>query len=492
MIKGIDGHGYYDRLVVPIIENTARECDLADRMAARDRSLSKSHAVLVRRHGVYIWGRDWVHAKTQAECYHYLFEAAVRMAQLGVDASAAGVRAKRRSAARVRVGGVSNESALARRRGAIGDTDELGARTACTTRSSAPTTRATQAAARCAQGRSAATSSKTSSSSSPSTPNLDAICAKFVDEHFHDDDEVRFVLEGEGIFDIRSRDDRWMRVVGRAGDLIVVPKDRHHRFMLTEQKTDPLRAPVPGQERLGAALSRGVARGRPAFNRPAPAQRNAEQLEVALSDLVEADGSPWPAMWVNCSAPLRRAPRTQPARSGEVAHDHVGQVAASRSSPWPGRVGLDRRADHARHGVDQQEHRAIDVGRRMRSCDREQMPAANLGQVLLEAVHFVSSPTFGTSWQSTWCSCGSTGRRSIIPRTSSRARRRGWAAVAATARVERLAHPVEVALDERGDQRLLAGEVLVERADAHAGGVARCGWCWRGRSPPRPGRGRSP
>ena len=48
---------------------------------------------------------------------------------------------------------------------------------------------------------------------------------------------MRFVLEGEGIFDIRSRDDRWMRVVVEQGDLIVVPKDRHHRFMLTETKT---------------------------------------------------------------------------------------------------------------------------------------------------------------------------------------------------------------------------------------------------------------
>jgi 1,2-dihydroxy-3-keto-5-methylthiopentene dioxygenase len=71
----------------------------------------------------------------------------------------------------------------------------------------------------------------------PDTPNLDAICAKFVDEHFHDDDEVRFVLEGEGIFDIRSRDDRWMRVAVEPGDLIVVPKDRHHRFLLTDAKT---------------------------------------------------------------------------------------------------------------------------------------------------------------------------------------------------------------------------------------------------------------
>ena len=87
MIKGLAGHGYYDRVQVPIIDNTARECDLADRMAQAMQEYPKSHAVLVRRHGVYIWGRDWVHAKTQAECYHYLFEAAVRMRQLGLDAS---------------------------------------------------------------------------------------------------------------------------------------------------------------------------------------------------------------------------------------------------------------------------------------------------------------------------------------------------------------------------------------------------------------------
>jgi 1,2-dihydroxy-3-keto-5-methylthiopentene dioxygenase len=70
----------------------------------------------------------------------------------------------------------------------------------------------------------------------PQTPNLDAICAKFVDEHFHDEDEVRFVLEGRGIFDIRSNDDEWMRIEVEEGDLIIVPKDRHHRFMLTDEK----------------------------------------------------------------------------------------------------------------------------------------------------------------------------------------------------------------------------------------------------------------
>ena len=71
----------------------------------------------------------------------------------------------------------------------------------------------------------------------PDTPGLDELCAKFVREHHHDEDEVRFVLDGAGTFDIRSHDDGWMRVQVEQGDLIVVPARRHHRFMLTDQQT---------------------------------------------------------------------------------------------------------------------------------------------------------------------------------------------------------------------------------------------------------------
>ena len=84
MIKGIEGMSYHDRLVVPIIENTARECDLAASLEAAIVAYPETRAVLVRRHGVYAWGKDWMQAKTQAECYDYLFRTAAEMRRLGI------------------------------------------------------------------------------------------------------------------------------------------------------------------------------------------------------------------------------------------------------------------------------------------------------------------------------------------------------------------------------------------------------------------------
>ncbi|KAE8733618.1 putative bifunctional methylthioribulose-1-phosphate dehydratase/enolase-phosphatase E1 [Hibiscus syriacus] len=85
MIKGIQGHGYYDELVVPIIENTAYENELTDSLVKAIDAYPKTTAVLVRNHGIYVWGDSWISAKTQAECYHYLFDAAIKLRQLGLD-----------------------------------------------------------------------------------------------------------------------------------------------------------------------------------------------------------------------------------------------------------------------------------------------------------------------------------------------------------------------------------------------------------------------
>ncbi|XP_068640113.1 probable bifunctional methylthioribulose-1-phosphate dehydratase/enolase-phosphatase E1 1 isoform X2 [Aristolochia californica] len=85
MIKGIQGHGYHDELVVPIIENTAHEGELTESLSQAIEAYPKTTAVLVRNHGIYVWGDSWISAKTQAECYHYLFDAAIKLHQLGLD-----------------------------------------------------------------------------------------------------------------------------------------------------------------------------------------------------------------------------------------------------------------------------------------------------------------------------------------------------------------------------------------------------------------------
>src|SRR5574341_816611 len=42
----------------------------------------------------------------------------------------------------------------------------------------------------------------------PETPNLEAMLAKFRSEHWHDEAEVRFILEGRGIFFIHRSEER--------------------------------------------------------------------------------------------------------------------------------------------------------------------------------------------------------------------------------------------------------------------------------------------
>ncbi|XP_052716742.1 methylthioribulose-1-phosphate dehydratase-like isoform X2 [Crassostrea angulata] len=93
MIKGIKKcksgqyYRYDEELVVPIIENTPFEEDLKERMSCAMTDYPESCAVLVRRHGVYVWGESWQKAKTMCECYDYLFDIATQMKSVGLDPS---------------------------------------------------------------------------------------------------------------------------------------------------------------------------------------------------------------------------------------------------------------------------------------------------------------------------------------------------------------------------------------------------------------------
>jgi 1,2-dihydroxy-3-keto-5-methylthiopentene dioxygenase len=67
---------------------------------------------------------------------------------------------------------------------------------------------------------------------SPDTPNHDVMLAKFSREHWHDEDEVRFIIEGRGLFHVHPKDGPVFAIEVEAGDLIRVPSGTHHWFDL--------------------------------------------------------------------------------------------------------------------------------------------------------------------------------------------------------------------------------------------------------------------
>ena len=67
---------------------------------------------------------------------------------------------------------------------------------------------------------------------SPTTPGLDEMLAKFNREHWHDEDEVRFIIAGHGLFHIHSTTGAVLAIEVEPGDLIRVPRGTLHWFNL--------------------------------------------------------------------------------------------------------------------------------------------------------------------------------------------------------------------------------------------------------------------
>ncbi len=70
----------------------------------------------------------------------------------------------------------------------------------------------------------------------PQTPGLDAMLARFSREHTHDEDEVRFILSGSGVFHIHPEGSPVAAIEVEAGDLIRVPRGTLHWFDLCADK----------------------------------------------------------------------------------------------------------------------------------------------------------------------------------------------------------------------------------------------------------------
>ncbi len=66
----------------------------------------------------------------------------------------------------------------------------------------------------------------------PQTPGLEAMLNKFNSEHWHDEDEVRFIIQGRGLFHIHPRQGPVVAIEVEAGDLLRVPRGTWHWFDL--------------------------------------------------------------------------------------------------------------------------------------------------------------------------------------------------------------------------------------------------------------------
>ena len=71
----------------------------------------------------------------------------------------------------------------------------------------------------------------------PTTAGLDEMLGKFNREHWHDEDEVRFIVKGRGLFHIAPESADVVSIEMEPGDMIRVPRGTKHWFDLCGDRT---------------------------------------------------------------------------------------------------------------------------------------------------------------------------------------------------------------------------------------------------------------
>jgi methylthioribulose-1-phosphate dehydratase len=75
MLKGLDGVGTHEHHEwLPILDNTQDWAAAVPQVEAMLTEHPDAHGFLIRRHGLYTWGRDLAEAKRQVESLEFLFE----------------------------------------------------------------------------------------------------------------------------------------------------------------------------------------------------------------------------------------------------------------------------------------------------------------------------------------------------------------------------------------------------------------------------------
>jgi methylthioribulose-1-phosphate dehydratase len=75
MLKGLEGVATHEhREWLPIIDNTQDWAAAAPRVEALLAEHPEAHGLLIRRHGLYTWGRDLAQARRHVEILEFLFE----------------------------------------------------------------------------------------------------------------------------------------------------------------------------------------------------------------------------------------------------------------------------------------------------------------------------------------------------------------------------------------------------------------------------------
>lgn len=229
MIKGITGYKNSEFCRIPIIENTEYETELTDRLRNAIIEYPRAWAVLVRNHGIYVWGNTWQKAKNHVECYEFLFKAVLKMKKHGFNIPTTIqpdiIRAWVVDKEREQIEDVRNDLQEKNVRWVdIKELNELGVlswkldgeknneelENICKKRDY---------------------KNRDEIKCGDFCENYQELILKFKKEHLHSDEEIRYILGGSGYFDVRNKRDEWIRIHVVKGDMLILPEGIYHRFV---------------------------------------------------------------------------------------------------------------------------------------------------------------------------------------------------------------------------------------------------------------------